>query len=76
MLVQIMGLVIVMICAVVIRRMKPMIYLSILIMWSANIIGQIKIMGGGPGAGLGFFVLPLYGIAVSYIAIRVISKKI
>ena len=70
-LVQIIGLVMVIICATLIRRMKPMIYLSILIMWSANIIGQIKIMGGDT-AFAGFIILPLHGIALSYIVIRVI----
>jgi len=44
---------------------------GVLAMLFANIFGQIIIAGEGPGACVGFVILPVYGVGVSLVSIHI-----
>jgi hypothetical protein len=61
-------------CAVVVfaslqREKKISIIFGAIVMFLANIVGQIYIAGGGPGACVGTFLLPLLGILVAWMTV-------
>ena len=60
--------------AALIRRKGIAIGIGIVLMLIANIVGQIYIAGGGPGACCGFIALPSYGALVAWITVRIANK--
>jgi len=43
--------------------------MGVVLMLCANVVGQIIIAGEGPGACVGFFILPLYGALAAWITV-------
>lgn len=73
-IVQITGLLLVVIYSCRRRNLKSSVKAAILIMWAANIFGQIIIAGGGPAAFVGFFILPIYGILLAWLSVTIANK--
>jgi hypothetical protein len=40
-----------------------------------NIVAQIAIAGGGPGACVGFAAFPLYGLVISWLTLRIAGSR-
>jgi len=40
-----------------------------------NIVAQILIAGGGPGACVGFVVFPVYGLIISWLTLRIAGPR-
>jgi len=73
-LLQLCGLLVTAIIAAKTRSIQISIPLSIVIMVGVNIVGQVIIAGEGPGACVGFILLPILGCVVALITVSV-SKK-
>ena len=67
--IQTASFVIIVIIAAIIRRYRAAIIIAILFTEAANILGKIKIVDAGPGAFVGFFVLPLFGVALALVTV-------
>ena len=65
--VQLCGLCVVVIFACLHRNKKAAMTFGAIVMFLANIIGQIGLAGGGPGACVGIFFFPLLGIMVAWV---------
>ena len=73
-LLQLLGLLVTVIIAAKTRSKRISIPISVVIMVSVNIVGQMIIAGEGPAACLGFILLPFLGSVVAWITVS-ISKK-
>ena len=70
-LLQLCGLLVTAIIAAKTRSIQISIPLSIVIMVGVNIVGQVIIAGEGPGACVGFILLPILGCVVALITVSV-----
>ena len=73
-LLQSWGLLVTAIIAAKTRSKRISILFSVVIMVAVNIVGQVIIAGGGPGACIGFIFLPILGCAVAWITV-IVSRK-
>lgn len=73
-LLQLWGLIVTAIIAVKTRSTRISIPFSIAIMVAVNFVGQVIIAGEGPGACVGFILLPILGCAVAWITVSVSRK--
>ena len=69
--IQTASFVIIIIVSAIIRRYKPAIIIAIIYAEAANIICQVKIVEAGPGAFVGFFCLPLFGVVLASATVTV-----
>jgi len=68
---QILGLIITFVLTFMCSRKKGAIAIGPGLMFVVNFVAQSLIAGEGPGAFVGAFVLPLYGLLVSGIALAI-----
>ena len=73
-LLQSWGLLVTVIIATKTKSIRISIPLSIVIMVIVNFVGQVIIAGEGPGACVGFFLLPILGCLVALVTVSV-SKE-
>jgi hypothetical protein len=72
---QILGLIIVALFAWRIKKKREAYSFAICFMFIINLIAQVIIAGEGPGACAGAVVLPLYGVIIAWICVRLSSRK-
>ena len=72
---QILGLIIVGLFAWRIKKKSYAILFGIIFMFIINFVAQIVIAGGGPGACVGAFALPVYGAIVALICFNLSEKR-
>lgn len=57
------------------RRRKSAPAVGLVMGFMVNVVSQIAIAGGGPGACVGFFIFPLYGWLASHLTLRVVAWR-
>ena len=72
---QIVGFVAVAVFTFLCRRRRWAIAIGPVFGLAINIIAQIVIAGGGPGACVGFVAFPLYGLAISWLTLRLARRR-
>ena len=72
---QIVGFVAVAVFTFLCRRRRWAIAIGPVFGLAIDIVAQIIIAGGGPGACVGFFVFPLYGLVISWLTLKLASRR-
>lgn len=70
-MVQVWGVIAVVAFTFMWRRKKWALAVGPVLGFLVNIVGQILIAGGGQGACVGFVGLPLYGLIISWLTLRI-----
>ncbi len=75
---EISGLILIFVFAAIVRNLKWAIIMAIITMTVTNIVSQIIIAKGGPGACVGAIIMPILGVVTAWISVslsNVIFKK-
>jgi hypothetical protein len=71
---QVWGLIVVVAFTLLWHRRKWALAIGPVLMFIVNFVAQVLLAGGGPGACAGAVILPLYGLAASWLTLRLAGR--